>query len=605
MKNPFADRLWISREVRLGIVVAILFSVGSVFCAAGDLKAGFSVIGLAVAMVAAFHFAIVRPAQIPHDAVLVIKVAGPIEEDVTGSPLDQIMRRGAISLDHLRYAFESAAIDDEVRAIVVEIAGFGAGLATAHEIHRLMRAAQLAGKRVIALLRGDHAGLREYLVAAGAGEIVANPDTMLTLLGVATGGVFLKNALDKLKIQAQTLQWKEYKGAAETLGRDTMSPALRESMEAIVADWEKVLLEAIASARKLSPERARELIAAGFVSAKFAVENKLIDREGYIEDIRAEFDPEAKRKVFVNLARYRRHAIFTRERGRRARIALVHASGPVVSGEAPATGEYISGVATAAQLDRASRDERVRAIVFRVNSPGGSAVGSDLVWRAVREAQGRGKPVVVSMGDVAGSGGYYVAAGADAIVAEQATITGSIGVVYAKFNLGSMLNELGVHFDFVKSAPISDAMSMARAMTDAELAQLNDTVGHLYAAFTAKVAEGRHLSPEQAEAVAKGRIWSGIAAKERGLIDEVGGLSTAIAIARDRAHIAADKRHQLVTYRAERRWLDFRGSSADLSTSWAIRAAASTLGIPTRWAPAMLELLIRGGVMLLCPFIEL
>jgi protease-4 len=285
----------------------------------------------------------------------------------------------------------------------------------------------------------------------------------------------------------------------------------------------------------------------------------------------------------------------------------VHASGPVISGEAPATGEFISGVATAAQLDRASRDERVKAIVFRVNSPGGSAVGSDLVWRAVREAQGRGKPVVVSMGDVAGSGGYYVAAGADAIVAEPATITGSIGVVYAKFNLGSLLTELGVHFDFVKSAPISDAMSMARAMTDAELAQLNETVGHLYSAFTAKVAEGRKLSAEKAEAVAKGRVWSGLAAKERGLIDEVGGLSTAIAIARDRAHIAADKRHQLVTYRSERRWLDFRGSSADaeLSTPWMIRASATALGIPTRWAPAMLELLIRGGVMLLCPFIEL
>jgi protease IV len=607
MKNPFTDKLWISREVRLGIVVAILFSVGSVFCAAGDLKLGFTVIAVAVAMVAAFHFAIVRPAQIPRDSVLVIRLAGPIEEDVTSSPLDQIMRRGAISLDHLRYALESAAIDKDVRAIVVEIAGFGAGLATAHEIHRLMRAAQAAGKRVIALLRGDDAGLREYLVAAGAGEIVANPDTMLTMLGVATGGVFLKNALDKLKIQAQTLQWKEYKGAAETLGRETMSPAVRESMEAIVADWEKLLVDAIAWARKLSPEKARELIAAGFVSAKVAVENKLIDREGYIEDLRAEFDPEAKRKVFVNLARYRRHAIFTRERGRRARIALVHASGPVVSGEAPPTGEHISGVATAAQLDRASRDERVKAIVFRVNSPGGSAVGSDLVWRAVREAQGRGKPVVVSMGDVAGSGGYYVAAGADAIVAEAATITGSIGVVYAKFNLGSLLSELGVHFDFVKSAPISDAMSFARAMTDAELAQLNETVGHLYSAFTAKVAEGRKLSPEQAEAVAKGRIWSGLAAKERGLIDEVGGLSTAVAIARDRAHIAADKRHQLVTYRSERRWLDFRGSSAEaeLSTPWAIRAAAGTLGIPTRWAPAMLELLIRGGVMLLCPFIEI
>ncbi len=605
MNNSIKDRLWISREARLAIVVAILSAVGAVACAAGDWKTGIAVLGVAAAMVAAFWFAVVRPARMPRDAVVVIRLAGPIEEDVTRSPLDQLMRRGAQSLDHLRYAFESAAQDDDVRAIVVEIAGFGAGLATAHEIHRLMRAAQAGGKRVIALLRGDAAGLREYLVAAGAGEIVANPDTMLTMLGVATGGVFLKSALDKLKIQAQTLQWKEYKGAAETFGRATMSPAVRESMEAIVADWEKILIEAIASARKLTPERARDLIAAGFVSAKFAVENHLIDREGYIEDIRAEFDPDAKNKVFVSLARYRRHAIFTRERGRRARIALVHASGPVIAGEAPATGEYVSGVATAAQIDRASRDERISAIVFRVNSPGGSAVGSDLVWRAVREAQGRGKPVVVSMGDVAGSGGYYVAAGADAIVAEPATITGSIGVVYAKFNLGNLLSELGVHLDFVKSAPISDAMSMARAMTDDELAQLNETVGYLYSAFTAKVAQGRRLSPEQAEAVAKGRVWSGLAAKERGLIDEVGGLSTAVAIARERAHIASDKRHQLVTYRAERRWLDFRGSSAETSTPWAIRAAAGALGIPSRWAPAMIELLVRGGVMLLCPFIEL
>ena len=583
----------------------MLCAVGAVACAAGDWKTGIAILAVAAAIVAAFWFAIVRPAQIPHDAVVVIRLAGPIEEDVTRSPLDQLMRRGAQSLDHLRYALESAATDNEVRAIVVEIAGFGAGLATAHEVHRMLLAARAGGKRVIALLRGDDAGLREYLVATGAGEIVANPDTMLTMLGVATGGVFLKQALDKLKIQAQTLQWKEYKGAAETLGRDTMSPAVRESMEAIVEDWEKILVDAIAAARKMTPERVRDLIAAGFVSAKFAVDNQLIDREGYIEDIRAEFDPEGKRKMFVNLARYRRHAVFTRERGRRARIALVHASGPVVSGEGPATGEFISGVATAAQIDRASRDERVSAIVFRVNSPGGSAVGSDLVWRAVREAQGRGKPVVVSMGDVAGSGGYYVAAGADAIVAESATITGSIGVVYAKFNLGNLLSELGVHFDFVKSAPISDAMSLARAMTESELAQLNETIGHMYSAFTAKVAEGRHLSAEQAEAVAKGRIWSGLAAKKNGLVDEIGGLSTAVAIARTRAHLGDHQPHKLVTYRAERRWFDLRGGSAEVSTPWTIRAAGGVLGIPSRWTPAMLEMLVRGGVMLLCPFIEL
>ncbi|MDB5107835.1 MAG: signal peptide peptidase Serine peptidase, partial [Candidatus Binatus sp.] len=230
---------------------------------------------------------------------------------------------------------------------------------------------------------------------------------------------------------------------------------------------------------------------------------------------------------------------------------------------------------------------------------------SDLVWRAVREAQARGKPVVVSMGDVAGSGGYYVAAGADAIVAEAATITGSIGVVYAKFNLGNLFQELGVRFDFVKSAEVSDAMSMSRALTDQELAQLNDTVGHLYSIFTARVAEGRHFAPEQAEAVAKGRIWSGLAARENGLIDEIGGLAQAVAIARARAKIADNQRHELVTYRAERKWWTIRTGNAELSTPFALRAFASVTGIPIRWAPAMIEILLRGGVMLLCPFIEL
>jgi signal peptide peptidase SppA len=225
----------------------------------------------------------------------------------------------------------------------------------------------------------------------------------------------------------------------------------------------------------------------------------------------------------------------------------------------------------------------------------------------VREAQGRGIPGVVSMGDVAGSGGYYVAAGADAIVAESTTITGSIGVVYAKFNLGGLMNELGVNLEYVKSVPVSDAMSLGRALTETELAQLNETVGHLYSAFTAKVAEGRRLTPEQTEAVAKGRIWSGLAAMENGLVDEVGGLATAIAIARKRAKIDEHQRHELITYRAERRWFGIRPESFEMSTPtpWAMRAFASTLGIPIKWAPAMLEMLIRGGVMLLCPFVEL
>ncbi|HYL60905.1 MAG TPA: S49 family peptidase, partial [Candidatus Acidoferrales bacterium] len=247
-------RMSVSREVRLAIVVSILGAVGAVECEAGNWTAGIAALGVAAAMVAAFWLAVVRPASIPRNAVVTVRLSGAIAEESRRSPIDQLLRRDAQGLDHLRYALEAVASDRDVRAVVVDIAGLECGLATAHELHRLLRAAQAGGRRVIALLRGDMVGPREYLVAAGAGEIVVNPDTMFTMIGVATGGMFLKRALDKLNVQAQTLQWKEYKGAAEQFGRETMSPALRESMEAMVGDWEKILVEAIASARSIPAE---------------------------------------------------------------------------------------------------------------------------------------------------------------------------------------------------------------------------------------------------------------------------------------------------------------------------------------------------------------
>ncbi len=602
-KLAMPAKLWIGREARLAIAVAILLALAAFLSGRGAWGPGLALVAIAAAMLAAFFYFVVRPARIPRDAVITIRLAGPIYEEPRRTPFDQLLRPRVLTLDDLRYALESAASDRAVRAVIVEIAGLEAGMATAHELSRLLAAVRAAGKRVIALLAGDTAGVREYLVAAGAGEIVATPDIALMMLGVAAGNVFLKGAFDKFDVQVQALQWKEYKGAAEMFMREGMSPELRESLEAIVADWQEILVGAISQSRGLAPERARELVAAGFLSARAAVEARLADREGYAEDFRAEFDPAGKMKPFVSLGRYVRHAEYVRERGRRARIALVHGTGPVIGSDAPLAGEFISPRTTASQIDRASRDERVRAIVFRVNSPGGSAVGSDLVWRAVREAQGRGKPVVVSMGDVAGSGGYYVAMGADAIVAEPATITGSIGVVHVKLSLGRLLAGLGVRFEYAKSAEISDALSIARAMTEPELAQLNEAVGRIYANFTAKVAQGRRLNAEQVESIARGRVWSGVAAKEHGLIDELGGLGRAVQLARELARIAPHERHELMAYAPERRWLGL--PLGWRPAAWGADAIASSVGMPARWMPAMLELLARGGVMLLSPFLGL
>jgi len=384
------------------------------------------------------------------------------------------------------------------------------------------------------------------------------------------------------------------------LSRDAMSPALRESLEAIVADWQVTMAGKVAAARKIDPDRARRLLGEGFISAETAREAGLIDRAGYVEDLEAELDPEGRAKRFVSLARYLRRVAYSR-RPAKARIALIHALGPVVAGEPPFAGEYLSGPVIAAEINRVARDRRVRAIVLRVNSPGGSAVGSDLVWRATLEARRRGKPLVVSMGDVAGSGGYYVAMAADAIVAEPATVTGSIGVVYSKLNLGGLLAELGIRVDYAKSDPISDALSASRALTEAELAQLDKMVGELYATFTKKVADGRKLSPERTEEVARGRVWTGTAARESGLVDELGGLERAIQIAREKAGLRSNQPHELVTFPESTLLSGLRLALMPAQVPLGMTLAAKAMEIPPDWAPAMLALLAETRALLLCP----
>jgi len=595
-------QFYLPRDARIAIAAAALLALGAGAFDRGWVASAIILILLAVGLLGAFYAFVVRPARLPKRAVLNIRLADNLREIGPHSPLDQLRSRGAPNLFELRRALEGAANDPALKAVLVEIAAPALGLATAQELHDLLRAATQRGKRVIALLSGDNATLRDYYVACGASEIIANPDTAFLMLGISAGSVFLKEALAKLGIEAQTLQWKEYKGAAETFSRDSMSPALRESLDAILSDWKAALTAAIATARKLPPAQVESLIAAGFMSADAGVAANLLDRTGYLDDLRRDFDPELKDDPFVTVSHYLRHLAYRREGPRGARIALIHGLGPVVAGEGPLAGEFISGERVAGEFRRAARDEEIRAIVFRINSPGGSAVGSDLVWRAVREAREHNKPVIVSMGDVAGSGGYYVAMAADAIVAEPTTITGSIGVVYTKFSLPALLARLGVNFDSVKTDPVSDALSPARAMTEAELAQLNQMVGQLYANFTAKVAEGRKLPPDAAEDVARGRVWSGVAAKARGLVDELGGMDQAVALARAKAGLSPGEPHELYLYPPPN-FFSSLGLNALRSQALPLDKLASALGIPSRWVPALTELLTRrSGVLLLTEF---
>lgn len=605
MKSSQRNAIGLSREARVASLAAILVALGAICLDMGWRVAGVLILLAALGLILAFHTLLVRPARIARDAVLMLEIADGMREEPPRSPWEQIRSRGLPTLFHIRQALEAAAVDATLKTVIVEISAPAIGLATAQELHDLLRALVAAGKRVVAVLSGDNVTVHDYLLACGAGEIVVNPDSALLMLGVTAGNLFLKNALAKAGVQAQTLQWKEYKGAAEMFTREAMSPEVRESLEAILRDWNDTLANAVAAARNLSVERARKLLAAGFIGVRTACAEALVDRAGYIDDLRAELAPgdDDNDDRFVGLSRYLRHVERMREGPRRARLALIHGLGPVIAGDAPSAGEFLSGEAVAEEIRQAAHDDRVRAIIFRVNSPGGSAVGSDLVWRAVREARRRGKPVVVSMGDVAGSGGYYVAMGADAIVAEPSTITGSIGVVYTKFSIGDLMSKVGVGIDVAKFDQISDALSIARPMSAAELAQLNDVVGELYANFTAKVAEGRRLDAAATENLARGRVWSGVAAKAHGLIDELGGVARAVAIAREKAGLKPGEAHDLVLYPAPNIFAALNLTLGRAEASWTMALAARALGVPERWAPAMIRLMTNTAVNLLCPFI--
>jgi protease-4 len=596
MKLPRFNSLHLPIDARVGLAVAALIAVAAICIDRHWYFAGGALGAAAVTIVTLFYMMLARPARLPRDAVLMLRLADGLREAAPRSPLEQLRNRGATTLFHLRKALTAAAADPKLKAVLVDISSPGIGLATAQELHNLMRAIVAGGKRVIAVLSGDNVSVRDYLLASGAGEIVANPDSAVLMLGVAAGSMFLKDALANLGVEAQTLQWKEFKGAAETFTRDSMSPQVRESLEALIGDWDAIIAAQVGAARQLSVERSRELLGAGFITVTAACDAGLLDRPGYIEDLRDELSeglpPDRADERFVGLGRYLRHLDYQRGRGRSC-LALIHALGPVITDDAPLAGEFISGERLAEDLRSAARDDRVRAIVLRVNSPGGSAVGSDLIWRAVRDAQKRGKPVVVSMGDVAASGGYYVAAAADAIVAEPVTITGSIGVAYTKFSLQQVLQRVGIRIDTVKTAPVADALSLARAMTETELAQLDQTVAQLYANFTAKVADGRKLTAEATEEVARGRVWSGVAAKDRGLVDDLGGLDRAIGLAREKAGVAADEPLDLQPYPTPSLLASLSLSFARAEASPALATASALLGVPPRWAPALLNLLSR------------
>src|SRR4051794_39856922 len=449
-------------------------------------------------------------------------------------------------------ALSDAAEDPDVHGLLAKVGGGRLRLAQAQELAEGVRAFRAAGKRTWAWAETfgeDGPGTPSYLLAAAFDEVWLQPSGDVGLTGVAVEAVFLRGLFDKAGVEPQLGQRREYKNAADVLLRTGFSDAHREASQALADSAQEQVVAAIAADRELSPDAVGALVDRAPVPAADARAAGLVDRLGYRHEVYAAARRDAGGDVVLRyLTAYRRRSRpveKVRERWQRRGqgvVALVHAVGEIRLGRSgrglrgPALG---SDTLTAA-LRAAGRDESVRAVVLRVDSPGGSYVASDTMWAQIGALRARGTPVVVSMGALAASGGYFIACVADHVVALPSTLTGSIGVLGGKPVVAELLARAGIGTDAAVAGRHARMSSLRTPYTPEEWQYLQDTLDRIYADFVGKVAAGRGMTAEQVDEVARGRVWTGADALRRGLVDELGGLHRAADVARSRARLPAD-----------------------------------------------------------------
>ena len=457
----------------------------------------------------------------------------------------------------------SRAKDDaRIEKLLLQVRPTGLGWARATELREQLADFKSSGKPLVAFV--EYGSNRDYYLASVADEIYIHPRSVLDLRGVRAEALFLRGALEKAGVEAEFERIADYKDAPDMFLRDEMSPESREAIEALVSTIHDSVVESLAQGREMDRDRAAALIAHGPFTATEALELDLVDGLHYIDEVKKMIAPEGEEELpTVPVAEYLRAPAAAPSFGTRARIAVIYGVGAIVGGDSAEDaifGRVMGSDTIAEAFETAREDEGIDAVVFRIDSPGGSDVASDVIWREATLTRAK-KPVVVSMADVAASGGYWVATASDAIVAEPTTITGSIGIYAGKFNLKGLYEKIGVSTDGVESSANADFFSSSRSFTPAEREKLRGILESGYQAFLERVAESRKKTTEEVHAVAQGRVWSGRDAKALGLVDELGGLARALELAKERAGFAPDAKVELRVLPEKRPLLQYLLSS--------------------------------------------
>ena len=477
--------------------------------------------------------------------LLELNLTEPLVSPEADDPIARLRARSRRLLRPTLRALHEAAEDRHVVGLIAKVGGawpWGA----MQELRLGIEDFVASGKPALAWVESFAEGSRDmaaYVLATAFGEVWLQPGGEIGLLGVGIETPFVRGTLDRLGVEPQFEQRHEYKNAADALLRKEFTAAHREALERLAESIFSDAVETIAGARRLPTDRVRELIDTGPRTASEAQAVGLVDRLGYRDQAYDTMRARTGGKPELLFAdRWRPRRKIAPPPHRRGHVAVVDVRGAIASGRTRRGpfGRQAGSDTVGAQLRAAHDNDRARAVVLRVESPGGSAVASEVIWREVSRLRESGKPVVVSMGDVAASGGYYIACPAEAIVALPATLTGSIGVFGGKLVVDGLLERIGVSTGTVQRGERALMYSSRRGFSEDERARFAATIDAIYSEFVAKVAAGRKRAVAEIEAVARGRVWTGRDALEAGLVDELGGLRHAIRIARKRASLPDD-----------------------------------------------------------------
>ncbi|MFN7936814.1 MAG: signal peptide peptidase SppA [Bryobacteraceae bacterium] len=504
--------------------------IGRILAWIGGLTVAFFILVFVIAT-----FSRSTTAKIPSKTILEVNLETAIAEDTSNDPFLRLGRTVPVLRDMVE-ALEKARDDERVTGLIARMGAAPISMAQAQELRDAIAAFRAKKKFAVAFSEtyGEFGpGNGAYYLASAFDEIWLQPSGDVGLTGLSAEGMFLRGAFDKLGIIPRMDHRYEYKSAMETYTEKKFTPAAKEATSRVMESMFAQMAKGIAQGRKLKEADVKSLIDRGPFLGKEAADAKLVDGVAYRDEVFAKVKEKGgKDAQFLYLDKYLERAGRPNQKG--PVVALIHGLGPVIRGKSnvdPFSADTSMGSETVASAFRdAINDKSVKAILFRVDSPGGSYVASDTIWRETMRAKKAGKPVIVSMSSVAGSGGYFVAMGADKIVAQPATITGSIGVLGGKMLTNGMWDKLGISWDEVHTSQNARMFSSTTDYSKEEWARFQSWLDRVYQDFTSKVAEGRKLPKEKVLEVAKGRIWTGEDAKARGLVDELGGYPVALKL---------------------------------------------------------------------------